>query len=152
MSKLYAERNTGLNGEGNPVALRVDSNNALLVALNGSSGGAVSVELANPPASWDEAFDKTVVEHRYQYRNVTTSSQIKASSGLVHTICIEPTTATPTAGLAILYDNTAGSGTIIWQKWLTATDSGVLRILDITFDTALFLTLPANFNGTVTYR
>lgn len=48
----------------------------------------------------------------------------------LHTVSIAPTTATPTAGLVTIYDNTAGSGTAVFSEWVFATTVGHTIILD----------------------
>lgn len=89
-----------------------------------------------------------------KYTRVTADGQIKAGNGFVHNISIAPTTATPTAGLLSIYDNTAESGTIIYSEWIFATTPGHTINLDVLFNTGLYVGYDAtlaNVSVTVGY-
>lgn len=91
----------------------------------------------------------------YSYLRVTADTQIKASAGFIHAVCINPTTATPTAGLMTVYDNTAESGTQIFSTWFFATTNSECAYLDVRAGTGIYVGYDAtlaNASVTVAYR
>lgn len=97
----------------------------------------------------------TLVEQRFSYSRKTADGQVKASAGFVHSVSIAPTTATPTAGLLTIYDNTAESGTVIYSEWVPATTEGHTVILDVVAATGIYAGFDAtlaNIQVTVSYR
>lgn len=123
--------------------------------LKGDLAGRLITTHGTLNAGEDITNDLQKVEHRYNYTRVTADTQIKASAGFVHTITISPTTATPTAGLLTVYDNTAESGTIIYSEWVFATTAGHSVTIDSTAGTGIYVgydgTL-ANVSCTVSWR
>lgn len=75
----------------------------------------------------------------------TTEGVAKTGKGTLHSVTISPLTATPTAGLLSIYDNTAESGTVLYSEWVFATAPGHTIILDVDFSTGLFI----GFDGTL---
>lgn len=95
------------------------------------------------------------VENSYTLGRATADTQIKASAGFVHTVSIAPLTATPTAGLLTVYDNTAGSGTVVYQEWVFATTPGHTVTLDVACGTGIYVEFDAtlaNVQVIVAYR
>lgn len=91
----------------------------------------------------------------YSYSRKTADGQVKASAGFVHSITVSPLTATPTAGLLTVYDNTAESGTAIYTEWVFATTPGHTVILDVQCATGIYVGFDAtlaNVAVTVAYR
>lgn len=90
-----------------------------------------------------------------QHTRVTADGLVRTGQGKLYTISIAPTTATPTAGLLTVYDNTAESGTIIYSEWVFATTPGHSILLDYDVKTGIYVgydgTL-ANVSCTVTHR
>lgn len=97
------------------------------------------------PVYEDNTNGKAVVEHRYTPFSVTADTLIKTGAGLLHVVSISPTTATPTAGLVTIYDNTAESGTVLYSEWVFATDVGHTITIDASFGTGLYV----GFDGTL---
>lgn len=95
-----------------------------------------------------------VEEGPFKALQVTGSTQVKATPGFVHTISISPLTATPTAGLVTVYDNTAGSGTVLYSEWVFATTPGHTITLNAPFLVGLYVlyTTVANVTVTASYR
>lgn len=123
--------------------------------LNTDSTGHAWVREGFAPAYEDNTNSKAIVEHRYTYGRATADTQIKASAGFVHTLSIAPLTATPTAGLMTVYDNTAESGTVIYAEWVFATDVGHTITLDVSCGTGIYIGFDAtlaNVQATVSYR
>lgn len=71
----------------------------------------------------------------YKYTHITTdaTTTLKSGGGILHTICINNPTATATV---TIYDNTAGSGTVIGVITEAATTQGCFTY-DINFTTGL---------------
>lgn len=89
-----------------------------------------------------------------QYTRVTAAGVARTGGGHLNTISIAPTTATPTAGLITVYDNTAASGTVIFSEWVFATTPGHSIQLDCTVNTGIYVayTTVDNVSVTVTHR
>jgi hypothetical protein len=64
------------------------------------------------PAAEDNTAGVIKVEHRYSYTHITTATTtvVKASAGFLHKIIWNKSVAT---GVTTVYDNTAGSGTVV---------------------------------------
>lgn len=95
------------------------------------------------------------VEQKFTPARVTADGQIKATAGFLHAVTIEPTTATPTAGLVTIYDSAAESGTILLTCWVFATDPGATFLLDVACGTGLFVGYDAtlaNVSVSLSYR
>jgi hypothetical protein len=109
-------------------------------------------------STWDRMrgdTNGTLVEQRFSYSRKTADGQVKGSAGFVHAVTIAPTTATPTAGLLTIYDNTAESGTVIYSEWIFATTPGHTVILDVVAATGIYVSFDgtlANVSCTVSYR
>ena len=89
-----------------------------------------------------------------QYTRVTADALVKTGGGKLHTITIAPTTATPTAGLLTVYDNTAESGTAIYSEWVFATTPGHTITLDCNVSNGIYVgyNTVTNVSCTVTHR
>jgi hypothetical protein len=89
-----------------------------------------------------------------QYTRVTADALVKTGGGKLHTITIAPTTATPTAGLLTVYDNTAESGAAIYSEWVFATTPGHTITLDCNVSNGIYVgyNTVTNVSCTVTHR
>lgn len=122
------------------------------------SADQLGVSLATLISGEDQTNNVLRVEGQYSYKGYLTSdTQIKASAGLVNTITCQGTDATATAGTIILYDNTAESGTKIWQwdvQAVAVTSPVTIPNLGAVATTGLYLgfTTTADVACTVTYR
>ena len=95
------------------------------------------------------------VEQRFSYTNQSADGLVKSGSGFLHTITIAGLTATPTAGLLTVYDNTAESGTVIYKEWVFATIVGKTVTINASFGTGLYVGFDAslaNVNVTTSWR
>ncbi len=154
----------GLSDGTNLVAAKQASN-----AFNATAGGAQIVALAAqlddtaPTAITENNFGNLRMsplralhtEQNYTATRLTADGQIKASAGFVHTVSIAPTTATPTAGLVQIFDNTAESGTVLYSEWFAATTTGHTIVLDCVAATGIFVGYDAtlaNVSVTVSFR
>lgn len=99
--------------------------------------------------------NRLMIEAAYVYSRKTADGQVAAAAGFIHSISVSPITATPTAGLLTIYDNTAESGTVIFSDWIFATDIGHTITLDVAFGTGLYIGFDAtlaNVQVTASYR
>lgn len=91
----------------------------------------------------------------YQFAKVTSDTAVKSGTGVLHTLTFSCNDAAPTAGSVIVYDNTAESGTEIFNHTFTTTPFAPFSVtLDAAFATGLYVgfTTTADVNVTVTYR
>lgn len=80
---------------------------------------------------------------------------IKTGAGVLHSLTFSCNDAAPTAGSVIVYDNTAESGTQIFNHTFTTTPFAPCTvIIDGSFSTGLYIgfTTTADVNVTVSYR
>lgn len=89
-----------------------------------------------------------------QVTRVTADAAVRTGAGTLHTISIAPTTATPTAGLISVFDNTAESGTTLYSEWIFATTPGHTIVLDCNVNTGIYVgyTTVTDVSVTVTHR
>ena len=113
--------------------------------LDASSG--VTIERCSPAS----ASVPLPVQASYNYTNITTDATtvVKASAGVLHSICVGTSAATETI---TVYDNTAGSGTKISTVTLYASTNPCL-VYDVGFATGLtIVTATAAGDLTVSWR
>jgi len=72
----------------------------------------------------------------YQYAHCTADTQVKASTGRVHTVTINSVT---TGGVLTIYDNTAESGTVIAAITLVAADKPATLTYDVLAKTGIYV-------------
>ena len=96
------------------------------------------------------------VEQQFSYSGVLTSdTAVKGSAGFVHTITLSCTDSAPTAGTIIIYDNTAESGTAIFDTEITTTFFYPITVtLDVVCATGIYagFTTTADVNVQISYR
>lgn len=131
------------------------SNNTPHEALSDVNGN-LKTTLGALLAGEDLSTDLLKVEERYSYSGIKTAdAQIKSSAGFIHSISISCNDAAPTAGSIIVYDNTAESGTQVWNETFTATAfRGYSVILDVVCSTGIYVgfTTTADVNVQISYR
>lgn len=107
-------------------------------------------------AGEDLTNDVQKVEQRFTSSGVLAADAlVKTGAGFIHTVTFSCNDAAPTAGSVIIYDNTAESGTQIFNHTFTTTPfTPCTIILDHTFATGLYVgfTTTADVNVVVTYR
>lgn len=94
-------------------------------------------------------------EQRFSYSLVTSDTAVKSGSGFLHTLTFSCNDAAPTAGSVIVYDNTAESGTQIFNHTFTTTPFAPFSVtIDASFTTGLYVgfTTTNDVNCTVSYR
>lgn len=107
-------------------------------------------------AGEDLTNDVTKVEERFSYSAVAVvDTQVKASAGFLHTVTISCNDAAPTAGSLIIYDNTAESGTVVFNHTFTTTPFVPFTVtLDYVMATGIYvgMTTTGDVNFSVSYR
>jgi hypothetical protein len=91
----------------------------------------------------------------YSVQKVSADTLIKTGAGKLHTLTFSCDDAAPTAGSVIVYDNTAESGTQIYDETFTTTAfRGFTVTLDCAITNGIYIgfTTTADVNCTVTYR
>lgn len=124
-------------------------------ALNVDVSGNLNSTLATKIAGEDLNNDRLKVEFRNTNVHCTADTQVTTGGGILHSIAISGTTATPTAGLITVYDNTAESGTILYREWVFATVVGHSVSLDCQFTNGIYVGYDAavtNVNVAVNFR
>lgn len=84
-----------------------------------------------------------------KYLNGTTSQQVKATAGALYGVIVNSNTS----GTFKLWDNTAGSGTVLINTFTptTATSQTYIFPQGVTFNTGLFITVGGTIDYTVLY-
>lgn len=117
--------------------------------------GNLKATLATQIAGEDLTNNVIKTEQRFSLLKCTADTAVKSGSGFVHTLTFSCNDAAPTAGSIIVYDNTAESGTELFNHTFTTTPFVPFSvILDGTFSTGLYVgfTTTADVNVTVSYR
>jgi len=95
------------------------------------------------------------VREKYSYSAVATADvAVKSGAGFLHSVTITCNDAAPTAGSLIIYDNTAESGTQVFNHTFTTTPFAPLTVvLDYTMATGIYLgfTTTADVNVSCAY-
>lgn len=116
----------------------------------------VKVSQATLVAGEDLTNNVLKTEQRFSYSAVAVAdTQVKASAGFLHSVTISCNDAAPTAGSLIIYDNTAESGTVVFNHTFTTTPFVPFTvILDCVMATGIYvgLTTTADVNFSCSYR
>lgn len=113
------------------------------------------VTLLERLAGEDLTADVLKVEERYTVTLKTADALVKTGAGFLHALTFSCNDAAPTAGSIIVYDNTAESGTQIFNHTFTTTPFVPFTvIIDGSFGTGLYIgfTTTNDVNVTVSYR
>lgn len=99
-------------------------------------------------AGEDLTNDVLKVEQRFSYTYISTATTttVKSGAGFLHSITVNG----GTAGTIIIYDNTAGSGTIIAS--FDSTNALATYTFNVSFGTGLTIVTSAATKITVSYR
>lgn len=122
--------------------------------LQADSLGSLNVTLATKIAGEDTTNDTLKVEEQFTYQGITlaapTTTVVKSGQGLLHCITFNKPTAT---GTVTIYDNTAGSGTVIGTITVPSSPQPCSVFYDVKFSTGLtIVTATAASDITVCYR
>jgi hypothetical protein len=152
---------------GQSVALKVPNTNEIwidstisgdiveVVVGGGRGSDGERVSLITAIAGEDLPNDVLKVEQRYTPLKVTADTLVKTGAGFLHTLTFSCNDAAPTAGSIIVYDNTAESGTEIFNHTFTTTPFVPFSvIIDGSFTAGLYIgfTTTNDVNVTVSYR
>ncbi len=124
------------------------------VVPQADAAGNLKTSQATLLAGEDLVNDVIKVEQRYSFVNITTATTtvVKSGAGFLHLIVVNKHVAT---GIITIYDNTAGSGTLIGTITVGAallTDPPVTSVYDVSFSTGLTIVTSQAENLTVSYR
>jgi hypothetical protein len=106
-------------------------------------------------AGEDVTNDLQKVEHRYTSAFVQSDTAVKSAPGFLHTVTFSCADAAPTAGSITIYDNTAASGTKIFEHTFTTTPFmpfSILLDVSVTIGIYVDFTTTADVNVTLSYR
>ena len=130
-------------------------------ASGGASGAYDSattsnrVILASLIAGEDLTNNRLLTQNKNSYSAVAVAdTQVKAGAGFLHTVTISCNDAAPTAGSIIIYDNTAESGTQVFNHTFTTTPFAPFTVtLDYTMGTGIYIgfTTTADVNVSCSY-
>ena len=106
-------------------------------------------------AGEDTVNDLQKVEQRYGYAFVQTDTAVKSAPGFLHTVTFSCADAAPTAGTITIYDNTAASGTKVFEHSFTTTPFLPFTIVfNVVMNLGIYVdfTTTNDVNVTVSYR
>lgn len=143
---------------GQPAIVVVGPDGESLGSLNdvlNATLGALKVVEQLAPAYEDNTIGVAKVEQRFLPAFVQADTLVKSGAGFLHTLTFACNDAAPTAGSIIVYDNTAESGTVLYNETFTTTPFRAYSVLlDVSFSTGLYVgfTTTNDVNVTVSYR
>jgi hypothetical protein len=154
---------SGATDSGNPVKVGGKYNLTPPTLIDGQRGDIQldasaneRVTLATLIAGEDIPNNVLRVEEHFTYATATGDLLVKSGAGFLHTLTFAPNDSAPTAGSIIIYDNTAESGTQIfnWSGITTTWFVPFTLTLDVIFATGLYIgyTTTGDVNVTASYR
>jgi hypothetical protein len=96
----------------------------------------------------DDTNDSITVYPKCSYVNLTASALVKTGAGQVYGIIIN----SHTTGTLKLWDNTAGSGTVLCETISFGVGERWIPLFGMSFGTGLFATIGGTANLTIAYR
>lgn len=123
--------------------------------LQTDANGNLKATLATTIAGEDITNNVLKTEQRFSFSLVAADAAVKSGAGFLHALTFSCNDAAPTAGSIIVYDNTAESGTQIFNHTFTTTPFVPFTVfIDASFATGLYVgfTTTADVNVTVSYR
>ncbi len=110
--------------------------------------GILRIDQAYKLAGEDLGNDVQKVEQRFSYTYISTATTttVKSGAGFLHTVTVNG----GTAGTIIGYDNTAGSGTVVFS--FDSTNALATYHFNVSFGTGLTIVTSAATKITVSYR
>lgn len=117
--------------------------------------GNIKETLGTQLAGEDIPNDVLKVEQRGSGVMVSADTRVKTGAGFLHALTFTCLDAAPTAGSVIVYDNSAESGTVLFNHTFTTTPFVPFTVtLDVTFATGLYIgfTTTADVGVTPSWR
>lgn len=122
----------------------------------GNSAAGATVSLGTLIEGEDQTNHVMKVEQRFTSSGVLTGdSQVKAAGGFLHSVTFSCNDAAPTAGSIIIYNNTAESGTQVFNHTFTTTPFAPFTVtFDIEMGTGIYVgfTTTADVNVMLSFR
>lgn len=109
---------------------------------------AVGNAKATLATTLDDVNDSITTYPKCSYVNTAASALIKTGAGQVYGIVIN----SHTSGTLKLWDNTAGSGTVVCNTMTFAVGERFIPLLGATFGTGLYATIGGTADITILYR
>lgn len=148
----YAEGTTVGTITGNAIVFRNSGGTMTTIQAGGT---ALPVTQDTLVAGEDLTNNRLMTRPTYSYSAVAVADvQVKASAGYLHTVTISCNDAAPTAGSIIIFDNTAESGTQVFNHTFTTTPFVPFSVvLDYTMATGIYIgfTTTADVNVSCAY-
>lgn len=124
--------------------------------IKANADGSVNVgNIGSSIAGEDLNIDRLKTAPSYSSTVLAADGLVKTGAGILHSLTFSQADAAPTAGGIIAFDNTAESGTKLfdWSGITTTVFMPFTVILDVAFTTGLYLgfTTTADVNVTVAY-
>ena len=105
-----------------------------------AAGTVGGVTMNTKIAGEDTALDILKVREYFAGTTCTADTQVKAAPGFLHSLTFYGTDAAATAGSIIVYDNTAESGTIVFNMQVAAAAlTPITVILDRVMNTGIYV-------------
>ena len=140
---IVDDTGTGSASEGDGVVARFTARRAALTTLDTLIAGE------------DQTNNVLKVEEQFSGTQCTADTQVKASAGFLHSITFSCNDAAPTAGSIIVYDNTAESGTQVFNHTFTTTPFMPFTVIfDLIMTTGIYagFTTTADVNAQINWR
>ena len=135
--------------DGTPSAyLMTDEEHSLKVTISGvgdTAEGALPVSLAT---ALDDTNDSITVYPKCSYVNLTASGLVKTGTGNVYGIIVN----SHTSGTIKLWDNTAGSGTVVVDTMTLGASERWIPLFGMAFGIGLYVTIGGTANITIAYK
>ena len=120
-------------------------NNSTTEALQADNTGNIKQTLGT---TLDDVNDSITTYPKCSYVNLSASALVKTGAGQVYGIVIN----SHTSGTLKLWDNTAGSGTVLCNTMTFAVGERFIPLLGATFGTGLYATIGGTADVTILYR
>lgn len=127
----------------------------ILADVWSSASHYLSVSLATRVAGEDLTNDRMRTEYSGSGTKITADTLVKTGAGHLHSLTFSPNDSAPTAGSIIVYDNTAESGTELFNVTFTTSWFAPFTVtLDVGFSAGLYIgfTTTNDVNVTPSYR
>lgn len=133
--------------DGNVV--KADTDNVTIVSSSLPTGAATEATLASIDGKINETENSIDVNEAGSYANISTNTTttVKSGAGILHSLVINTRSV---AGQAVIYDNTAGSGTKI--ATIDTTLSTTAFLYDVKFATGLTIVTTGGGDITVSFK
>lgn len=121
------------------------SHEDIINAEHNASAAAKNTTLAT---TLDDVNDSITTYPKCSYVNMSASTLVKTGAGQIYGVIVN----SHTSGTLKLWDNTAGSGTVLCNTMTFAVGERFIPLLGATFGTGLYATISGTADITILYR